>query len=686
MQVKSLTAFLLLAISAASAVFAADSPLTPDGEVRLHADKLTHEQKGDVIQATGNVELNWGGSKLYSDVATYFGEQGVVNARGKVRLLKDGDILSGDSAEFDVNSRNGRVENGYMFMKKNNLHLRGAQIEKSGEQDYRMQSGSLTSCDGDNPGWKFVVDDLRVTMDDFATGRNVFFYLGDTPVFWLPYIIFPAKVERQSGFLLPKLGNSSKKGVFLDIPYYWAISPSRDATFDLDLQSKRGVGLGAEYRYLGTDGGHGYNHGYLIYDTRQDRFRGDLGLKQQLNFSMETYWRADVNLTLDRDFYRDYGLFSGEYNKQYLESTAFLSRQSNDLLFTAGVDYLDNLDLPSNAVTLQQLPFLTFMGTGSKIGAAPVYYSFDSGFAHFDRDQGGRGERFYLFPQMSVNTPLGDAVSGRIWTGYKERLYHAVDALESEGWHGSGAVEGGASLQTELGRTFAFSVGDVNSLRHTIIPELSYEFKERKSPEGLPFFDYDDRPVAGQLLTASIYNVLTAKSLHGGKVDYRDLLRLSLTQGYQLSGDRRDLLVLVDDGRVFADTRLKAELLPIPQISIRSDLRVSPYSGNLNNAFIGVEGGEAKGSRLGLSWYHARERLDYIEGRVTIADLQPFTMSAAGRYSFDRPGFLETLYSFEYRHQCWSFNLTYRDRPDNSELTFNFTLAGLGVIGPLKAF
>lgn len=686
MLIKSLLSLLLITAVAASGASAEDQSKPVPEEVVLKADRLSHEQNEDVIQAEGNVELVWGGTRLYSAIATYYRGEGLVSAGGGIKLLKDDDILTGESAKLKLVSRTGLIEKGHMFVRKNNLHLRGAEIEKIGDQDYRLQQGSITTCDGERPGWKFVVDDLKVTIDEFATGKSAFFYLGETPVFWLPYIIFPVKTERQSGFFFPKFGNSEKKGVFLDIPYYWAISASSDATFDLDLQSKRGVGMGLEYRYLSLNRGNGLTRAYLIYDTLQDRFRGDLGLKQQANFAADTYWRADVNLALDEDFYRDYGVVSGEYNKQYLETIVFLSHKRGDLIASAGVDYLNNLDVPNNKTTLQTLPFLTLMGTGARLGATPLYYSYDASAVHLERDEGARGERLGFSPRLTIGQELVAGVSGRLWAGYNQRFYHATDAGSADDWHGHGVAEGGGAVQAEFGRTFDTASGGLVKLRHLLIPELGYEFREKRSTAEIPFFDYDDRPVAGQLLTLSLHNVLTGKSVKGDTVDYRDLLRVTLSQGYQLSGERRDLLVLVDEGRPFTDTRLKAELFPDPRLRLQTDLRISPYSGSLTNASLGVDGVGTTGSRLGLSWHRAQNELDYLEGSFTLKELKPFTVSALGRYAFDKPGFLEKMYSVEYGHQCWSLNVTYRERPDNKELTFNFTLTGLGATGPLRAF
>lgn len=664
---------ILLILSSCLPLSAAES-----GELRVRADRLSYEQKDDVLSAAGNVEMDWGGSRLYADMADYYREKGIVSARGSVRLVKGQDTLSGDSVELDVDSKNGVINNGRIFVQSNNIHASGSKIEKSGEQNYRIENASITSCDGDKPSWKFTADELKLTLDAFASGKNAYFYLGDTPVFWFPYLIFPANTERQSGFLLPTVGNSSKKGAFLEIPYYWAFSPSQDLTVTADMQSRRGFGAALEHRYLGVNKGFGTSRGYLIYDSEQEKFRGDIDLKQQVNFTENSYWRADVNLTLDRDFYRDYGTMSGDYNKQYLSATAFVSHKRDDLLLTGGVNYLDNLDAPNNKDTLQMLPFVTFNGTGRNLPGTPLYYSFATAVTNFDRDSGDYGQRFQLSPRLLLPVSGGDLFYGSVWAGYNQRFYTAHVSGAEKSSSQLGLFEAGGWLRTDFARVYAASFGNVEKVRHVVTPEISYSLTENRNQDDLPFFDYNDRVVGGQLLTFSLLNTLTGRSSKDGQPVYSDLLRFTAAQGYQLSGDRRELLVLVDDGKPFTDTQLMLELFPLPNWRLFTDNRISPYNGKVTNSSLGAEAGDPKGTRAAVNYQHAENILDYIEAKVTYADFKPFTVSASGRYSFDRPGFLETLYGLEYKQQCWGVIFSYRDRIDNKEFSFMFNLSGLG--------
>jgi len=213
----------------------------------------------------------------------------------------------------------GGAENGDLFIKQRNFHMRGARFIKTGKEDYRLERGSFTTCDGPAPSWKFTARDLDVTVEDYARGKDAVFYVADIPVFYTPYIAFPVMRERQSGFLIPRIGSSSIKGFYLDIPYYWAISPSQDVTFDLDGQTKRGMGTGVDYRYLRPKGSDGQFRGYLIYDTLRDIERGYMTIKGREFISPSLTLTSDVSLTLDRNFFRDDGETSGDYNRQLID-------------------------------------------------------------------------------------------------------------------------------------------------------------------------------------------------------------------------------------------------------------------------------------------------------------------------------------------------------------------------------
>ncbi|HEY6872514.1 MAG TPA: LPS assembly protein LptD [Geobacteraceae bacterium] len=660
------------------------------GEVKVKADTMSYDKGQDLLRADGNVEIRWDQFTLLSDTALLRQGANEAVAEGKVSLLRDGDILKCSRIKLNYQTEQGEADNGDLFIKQRNFHLYGDRFLKTGKEDYRLERGTFTTCDGPTPSWKFTASNLDVTVEDYARGKNAVFYVHDIPVFYTPYIAFPVMRERQSGFLIPRLGNSTIKGFYLDIPYYWAISPSQDVTFDLDGQTKRGAGAGVDYRYLRPGGSDGSFMGYLIYDTQQDRERGYLTFKEREFLSPALNLTSDVNLTLDRSFFRDYGESSGDYNRQILDSTIFLTKNRGENSFTADVRYIDNIDLgaPNNRTTLQKLPTLTFTRLRSPIGRTPLYFGLDTSFTNFYRDEGIHGQRLDLHPALALYRTIPLGVDFSAWGGYRQRVYNGYGGDPGSGYHDDGLFDAGASASTSLARVYVREKkGDLRAVRHTLIPELEYTFVQEKNQDRLPFFDFDDRVVGQQLVTWSLTNFVAGKYADpAGPPVYRDILYLRLSQGYQVGGSRRDLLTLVDELRRFTDIRIEARYAPVKIMSITTDSRYNPYQTRFSTASVGLDLDDTKGTVAGLSYHFARDQVDYLEGKAALSLVKPFVFKYTCRYSFDKGGFLESFYSAEYKRQCWSLILSYRDRLLDRAFMVSFTLSGLGAVGPLKTF
>lgn len=251
---RLLLAFLLvLVFSAGSPAFEATLPVP--GGLNVKADSITYDKKTDSYDAVGKVRIDWSGVIMFADQVSLRQSDNLAIAQGNVLFRKGEDTLDADRVTLDLETSKGEVENGRLFVKQGNFRLSGARMMKTGEDDYHVEKGFFTTCDGPVPSWKFGAAELDVTRNEYAEGKHAVFYIKDVPVLYFPYIVYPVMEERRSGFLMPRIGLSSKKGFYLEVPYYLVVDPSQDATFYLDVQTKRGAGVGAEYRYMLRAGG-----------------------------------------------------------------------------------------------------------------------------------------------------------------------------------------------------------------------------------------------------------------------------------------------------------------------------------------------------------------------------------------------------------------------------------------------
>jgi LPS-assembly protein len=290
----------------------------------------------------------------------------------------------------------------------------------------------------------------------------------------------------------------------------------------------------------------------------------------------------------------------------------------------------------------------------------------------------------------NAGLPSGLALGG--WGGYLVRLYSGA----GEDYTASTAIGmAGARGSATFERIDEPGWGGISRLRHRIEPALEYTYVETRNQTDLPFFDYDDRTPGGNLLSWSFTSVHTARMATAGAPEYRDLLKLRLSQGYQLSGERRDLLNAADAGRLFTDVRLELVAAPAPWVSVETDSRFSSYNGNVTQSSIMASVHDDQGKSHGhglrrneaaIGYRRIEGNLDYLEGRLALNLLNPFMFTYSGRYSFDRQDFLEETYTLEYRHQCWSITFSYRDRHNDQGFFVNFNLAGAGGADKVTTF
>ena len=130
------------------------------------------------------------------------------------------DSVEADKIAIQLKNGTGVMINGKLQLKGPNIYVEGKKLEKTGDKDYRIEEGSFTTCDGPSPDWRITGKDLDVTLEGYGTLRGGTFYIKDFPVFYVPWLIYPAKRTRQTGFGMPTLGNSTARGIDVSLPFF----------------------------------------------------------------------------------------------------------------------------------------------------------------------------------------------------------------------------------------------------------------------------------------------------------------------------------------------------------------------------------------------------------------------------------------------------------------------------------
>ncbi len=274
------------------------------------ADDIEKQESGDVV-FVGNVILQQDSIKLTSNKAELSPENNAFVAEGNVQYQDNQIRLTATDITLNFSEQSGEVKQTKFQLTNGNMRGEAKSISLKAKQPLVITDVGLTSCPPDNVSWLLQSSNVVIDSESgWGEADDVVLRVQDIPVFYLPSISFPIDDRRKTGLLYPSVGNSSRNGFEVDIPWYWNIATDKDATFSARYLSKRGIMLGAEYRQLTKNTETKLFTEYLPNDDEaiqgnEDRYFYQLDSK----YSQGDHWRGhlDINSVSDDDYFYDFG-------------------------------------------------------------------------------------------------------------------------------------------------------------------------------------------------------------------------------------------------------------------------------------------------------------------------------------------------------------------------------------------
>ena len=383
------------------------------GEATGSAASLDY-QREDFATLSGGVELK------YQDVLLRAAEVSIdldtkeVTAMGDVVIDQGPTRLTGSTATYDLDTKTGVLRNA-TGSAPDGIRFSGEQVSKVGEDVYEIDEGVFTSCEGPSPAWSFRIGHGRIRLEDYARVRNVSMRVKNAPVFYLPYVVWPTKTERASGFLVPKVGNSNDRGTYLGLAYYQVLGRSWDTTLFADLYTKDYLAAGQEVRYHPTEGTQGRLRGWAIDDPLRDDIRWKVRWDhdtRDLPFGMRGV--AALEDYSDPDFFRDFERGLDDKARSSIYSEAYVSgnwgSHSLNVLADRRQTFIPD-PVQDQVIELQQLPEIEYRLRPTRVARLPLYVSLESAAHYLSMDRGptldAQYGRFEMAPRVRI--PLSPA-------------------------------------------------------------------------------------------------------------------------------------------------------------------------------------------------------------------------------------------------------------------------------------
>lgn len=295
--------------------------------VFLSADKIQTDTDGKVI-LTGSAEVRRIDSVVKGDHIDYQRKTGEVHVVGNGLIMRDASIVTGPKLDYNVDSKSGKVTDPNFWLGANGGSGKASQADIFDPQNMRLHDVVYAGCPCADPPW--YIESPRVDLhfqENEGVARNGVLYFKGVPLLASPYLTFPIRKERKSGFLLPTYGMSSNTGVELSLPYYFNLAPNYDATLTPRLMTKRGLQLGGEFRYLGSSYSGQISGTYLPDDAVTHEPRWMYILQHNQNFGEGLSLSLDMRRVSDDNYFRDFSTFGllNDTTTSYLPSVATLT-------------------------------------------------------------------------------------------------------------------------------------------------------------------------------------------------------------------------------------------------------------------------------------------------------------------------------------------------------------------------
>jgi LPS-assembly protein len=481
----------------------------PKGETAEITAGGPQRKEGELYIADRDVDLHYRGMRLQADHMEYNNDSDQAVARGHVVYDYQNEHLEADEARLNVATNKGtfldvrgtirlqRQPNPLLLVTENPVYFEGKQVDRLTEDVYIVHHGWFTVCDPKNPTWQFYAPRAKVVLEKSVAVINVNYRVYRIPLFWLPYATAPAGDHiRQSGFLLPILGNSNSKGFTVGDAFYWAPTPWIDATLGFEDFSRRGPGQRAgfrvrpfedtaiQYKYYGVEdrGIPGPTPGVL---EKQGGYTQSLEVQSLWNHG----WRfvTDLNQLSSLTFQLAFaGTYSEAINSE-IRSSVFLT--NNFRGFSFNVDSLNDrgfLELvPANSVLLRSAPEASF----SSVEQAPwqnlpVYFSFSTlvGTVHRDDEFMNTPNfvaRTEFAPKVTIPFHFGDWLG--VTTSATFRSTYYGDSFNSSGEvSGTGITRNTGEFEVDLRpptlERFFERPLTRRRYKHTIEPIITYRY------------------------------------------------------------------------------------------------------------------------------------------------------------------------------------------------------------------
>jgi LPS-assembly protein len=244
------------------------------------------------------------------------------------------------------------------------------------------------------------------------------------------------------------------------------------------------------------------------------------------------------------------------------------------------------------------------------------------------------------------------------------------------------AYEASVRISTTLDRIYDCEFMNAKRLKHRIRPTLSYIYRDfQDGKDESPWFESIKEEGDANLVTLSIENFLDARlENEKGDVSYRQWANLTLSQGYDVSEERRE-------GRkkeTFLPLCAEMTLRPSPNLDFFGLAKWDHYDHEINFMDLSLElSVDRSGNRkdtFNIDYLYEKDDQKSIDFWLDVNLAYGLSVGSSLKRDLDFDQNISNSYWLQYQRQCWGIKFIAEKEDEETDVLVVFQLLGLGDI------
>ena len=578
------------------------------GAIDINADHGGYDVTGKTAVFTGNVVITRGDRQIKADRVEIDSHKNI-KGQGGVDYTDPVVHIKGAGGDYSPNDNAADFKSAQFELLQRSARGSAETMNLTPQGILDLRQVTFTTCPANDQSWS--LNAKKITLDTQAKIGEVHdakVEFKGVPIFYLPWADFPLGDERKSGFLFPTIGNNSRAGVMVEVPYYWNIAPNMDFLAEPIEYSRRGIDLGGDFRYL-EPGTHGdFLWHYLPDDGVYGGSRSDVRLNNITDLNDRLRLGVAAENVSDFQYFQDFSQGPEGTSTAFAERRATLSYRDNHWRIDAEAQHYETID---NTLVLANRPYsrVPSITASSDFGWGPgsiLRYGFDSELTRFDKDITHLSEcvivspgyaspcvtgwRADITPTASVNLS-GPGYFVRPAVSYSATQYELNNTLPGED---KSPTRNLPIASFDTGLQFERDLDSGANRRITLEPRMMYLYAPYRNQNDIPVFD----TALPDLVPVELFR--TNRYVGADRVSDADQLAYGVTSRLLDGHDGRQFIA-VTLGQIYYFETPKV-LLPYeaPLVGSRSD----------TVAQLAINAFQDWNSNIGLQWSPQESRFE----------------------------------------------------------------------------